>query len=137
MGELAAGVAFTWLGMVVAISFLETPLKFRAPGITVPLGLGIGRLVFRALNIAESVLALILLVALAVGHSDGRAWIPAIIATACLVIQMAALRPRLDRRAVAIIAGGEIAPSRLHIGYIAVEVIKVFTLLAAGALSLA
>jgi len=49
---VVVGVAapFVWLGMVVAISFVETPLKFRAPGITVPLGLGIGRLVFRALN---------------------------------------------------------------------------------------
>ena len=42
---IGAAVAFVWLGMVLAISFLETPLKFRAPGITVPLGLGIGRLV--------------------------------------------------------------------------------------------
>jgi hypothetical protein len=39
-------VAFVWLGTVLAISFLETPLKFRAPGITVPFGLGTGRLVF-------------------------------------------------------------------------------------------
>lgn len=47
---IGAAVAFVWLGMVLAVSFLETPLKFRAPGITVPLGLGIGRLVFRALT---------------------------------------------------------------------------------------
>lgn len=47
---IGAATAFIWLGMVLAISFLETPLKFRAPGITLPLGLGIGRLVFRALN---------------------------------------------------------------------------------------
>lgn len=39
--------------MVLAISFLEAPLKFRAPGITVPLGLGIGRLVFQAFNAVE------------------------------------------------------------------------------------
>lgn len=58
---LAAAVAFVRLGMVLAISFLEVPLKFRAPGITVPLGVGIGRLVFRALNLAEGVLALVLL----------------------------------------------------------------------------
>lgn len=50
-------VPFIWLGMVLAISFLETPLKFRAPGITVPLGLGVGRLIFRALNAAELALA--------------------------------------------------------------------------------
>ena len=37
-------VPFIWFGMALAISFLETPLKFRAPGITVPLGLGIGLL---------------------------------------------------------------------------------------------
>lgn len=32
----AAGIAvvFVWLGMVLAISFLEAPLKFRAPGVT-------------------------------------------------------------------------------------------------------
>jgi uncharacterized PurR-regulated membrane protein YhhQ (DUF165 family) len=52
MGGLAAAFAFTWFGMVIAISFVETPLKFRAPGITVPLGLRIGRLVFKVLNIA-------------------------------------------------------------------------------------
>jgi hypothetical protein len=137
MGGLAAAVVFTWFGMVAAISFLETPLKFRAPGITVPLGLGIGRLVFRALNVAETVLAIILLAALATGHPDGRAWMPAVIATACLVIQIALLRPPLDRRAVAVITGGDVAPSRLHLGYIALEVIKALTLLTAGALSVA
>jgi hypothetical protein len=136
MSELAAAGAFTWFGMVAAISFLETPLKFRAPGITVPLGLGIGRLVFKALNVAESVLAITLLVALAIGH-DGAAWIPAVIATVCLAIQMAVLRPRLDRRAAAVIAGDQISRSRLHLGYVAFELVKVVTLLATGALSLA
>lgn len=28
----ASAVTFVWLGMVLAISFLEAPLKFRAPG---------------------------------------------------------------------------------------------------------
>jgi hypothetical protein len=134
MGGLAAALAFTWFGMVIAISFVETPLKFRAPGITVPLGLGIGRLVFKALNIAESALAVLLLVALATGRGDGRGWIPALVATACLVTQMAVLRPALDRRAAAVIAGGEVAPSRLHLGYVALEVVKVLALVTAGAL---
>lgn len=62
----AAPVPFVWLGMVVAISFLEAPLKFRAPGITLLLGLGIGRLVFRALNAAEIVLAVPLAVVVGV-----------------------------------------------------------------------
>lgn len=29
---VATAVLFTWLGMVAAISFMEAPLKFRAPG---------------------------------------------------------------------------------------------------------
>ncbi|HQO86046.1 MAG TPA: hypothetical protein PKX84_00190, partial [Bacteroidia bacterium] len=46
-----------WIGFVSAISFMEAWLKFRAPGITIPLGLGIGRLVFNVLNKIEWVLA--------------------------------------------------------------------------------
>jgi len=43
-------VAFLWIGFVAAISFMEAWIKFQAPGITVPLGLGIGKIVFAALN---------------------------------------------------------------------------------------
>lgn len=59
MNAAATAVVFIWLGMVLAISFLETPLKFRAPGVDIPIGLGIGRIVFRALNRAEITLALV------------------------------------------------------------------------------
>ena len=37
-----AGI-FVWLGMVLATSFMEAPLKFRAPGVTLQVGLAIGR----------------------------------------------------------------------------------------------
>lgn len=60
--SVAVATVFVWLGMVLAISFLEAPLKFRAPGVTPALGLGIGRLVFRALNVCEAALALAALV---------------------------------------------------------------------------
>jgi len=73
---IGAAVAFVWLGMVLAISFLETPLKFRAPGITVPLGLGIGRLVFRALNTVEVVLAAALITSLLTHHPRRRGMDP-------------------------------------------------------------
>ena len=46
---VVAAIAFTWFGLVLGISFLEAPLKFRAPGVTTQLGLGIGRVVFAAL----------------------------------------------------------------------------------------
>jgi hypothetical protein len=134
---VAAAAVFTWFGMVAAISFLEAPLKFRAPGITVALGLGIGRLVFRALNIAETVLAVTVLAALAAGHPAARAWAPAVVAAVCLLVQVTALRPALDRRARAVIAGEDPPRSRLHLGYIVLEAVKAAALLAAGALVLA
>ena len=58
---LTVAVTFVWLGMVVAISFLEAPLKFRAPNVTLQIGLGIGRLVFRALNSVEVVFGVVIL----------------------------------------------------------------------------
>lgn len=60
---MAAAAVLIWLGMVLAISFLEAPLKFRAPNVTLQIGLGIGRLVFRALNGCELVLAAAIAVA--------------------------------------------------------------------------
>ncbi|MFI0350853.1 hypothetical protein [Actinomadura sp. 9N407] len=136
MAELATAAVFTWLGMVIAISFLETPLKFRAPGITVPLGLGIGRLVFRALNMAETVLAVLVVIALATGSPAGRVWIAAAVAGACLLVQMAVVSAPLNRRAAAVIAGDPVPPSRIHLAYIALEVIKVIALITTGTLLL-
>jgi hypothetical protein len=63
----AVAVTFVWLGMVLAISFLEAPLKFRAHGVTIPIGLGIGRLVFRALNLVEAAFAAAVVAAVIAG----------------------------------------------------------------------
>ena len=64
---IAVALTFVWLGMVLAISFLEAPLKFRAPNVTLQIGLGIGRLVFRALNTVEVGFALVILVIVVAG----------------------------------------------------------------------
>lgn len=37
----ATGVTFSWLGLVLATSFMEAPLKFRAPGLELAVGLAI------------------------------------------------------------------------------------------------
>ncbi|MBF6166587.1 hypothetical protein IU486_17785 [Streptomyces gardneri] len=117
-----------WLGMVLAISFLEAPLKFRAPGVTLPLGLGIGRLVFRALNVAEVALAALLVVA-ALIIGPGRAtwwWLGA--AVILLAVQILAVRPPLSRRADRVLAGEELPRSHAHFWYIGLEVVKVVAL---------
>jgi hypothetical protein len=135
-GVVQVAVPFTWLGMVLAISFLETPLKFRAPGITVPLGLGIGRLVFRALAVVELALAVALTVALALpngtGVVDAATWTLTALLWAVLAVQVGVLRPRLDQRARRVVAGENLPGSRLHLAYVALEGIKVVLLSVVG-----
>src|ERR1700735_4521593 len=95
---VAVAVTFVWVGMVGAISFLEAPLKFRAPGVTLQIGLGIGRLVFRALNIVETVFAVAVLAALLTEPLPRRV-VPAwAVALAALTVQLAVVRPQLNRR---------------------------------------
>ncbi|WP_431940059.1 hypothetical protein [Nocardia grenadensis] len=122
-------VPMLWLGMVLAISFLEAPLKFRAPGVTTELGLAIGRLVFRALNTVEAVLAAVLLVAAVVLAPAGavRVWLA--IAVVILVVQLAAVRPPLSRRSDRVLAGEELPRSTAHYWYIGLEVAKVISLI--------
>ncbi|MGM9443578.1 hypothetical protein ACTAF0_25440 [Streptomyces murinus] len=129
---VATAITFVWLGMVLAISFLEAPLKFRAPGVTVPVGLGIGRLVFRALNTVEAVFAVVVIVAVAVGAAP--AWIigPTAAAAVLLLAQLAAVRPYLNRRSDRVLAGEKLPRSRSHLWYVALELLKVAALLALG-----
>ncbi|MDD7813281.1 hypothetical protein PP713_11985 [Mycobacterium sp. CSUR Q5927] len=139
MGAIAAAVVFAWLGMVLAISFLEAPLKFRAPGITLQLGLGIGRLVFRALNAVEIVLAAVVVLTVAADPPGRLAPAAVGIAVSMLAIQSLFVRPRLRRRSDAVLAaavepaGGMIERSHAHYAYAGLEVVKVAALLTAGA----
>lgn len=134
---VAGAAVFTWLGMVLAISFLEAPLKFRAPGVTVALGLGIGRLVFRALNIVEAVLAVAVAVAVATGSPTVPVTALTVVVVALLAAQLAAVRPVLNRRSDRILAGEEAPRSRAHFVYIGLELLKVIALVVLGVTVLA
>ncbi len=131
---LAIAVAFVWSGMVLAISFIETPLKFRAPDVTLQIGLGIGRLVFKALNIAEVVLALVLLGALGLENPPTMVGITGAVAASALLVQLAVVRPRLKRRSDLVLAGADAPRSHAHYLYVGLELVKLSALLATGSL---
>jgi hypothetical protein len=133
---VAVAVTFVWLGMVLAISFLEAPLKFRAPNVTLQIGLGIGRLVFRALNTVEVAFAIVILAVVVDGPMPTRIAIAFTVAFAMLAIQLIAVRPRLTRRSDAVLAGSDAPRSRAHYAYVGLEVVKVVALIAAGILLL-
>lgn len=133
---VAAAVIFVWIGMIVAISFLEAPLKFRAPNVTLQIGLGIGRLVFRALNSVEVNVAIVIGVCLASSPVPAQAIVAFVVAVGALACQLIAVRPFLNRRSDRVLAGLNAPRSRAHYCYVCLEVIKLTALLAAGILLL-
>ncbi|ORW85982.1 hypothetical protein AWB92_26390 [Mycobacterium sp. IEC1808] len=133
---VAVAITFVWLGMVLAISFLEAPLKFHAPNVTLQIGLGIGRLVFRALNTVEVAFALVIVAIVVSGPTPARITAAFAVAVAALAIQLIAVRPALTRRSDAVLAGSEGPRSRAHYGYIGLEAVKAVALLVAGILLL-
>ena len=133
---VAVAVTFTWVGLVVGISFIEAPLKFRAPGVTIPIGLGIGRLVFKAINSVEGVLAVVLVATLFVGVGDSTATVALAVAVAALAVQLLAVRPPLTRRSDVILAGGDAPRSGAHHAYVALESVKLIALVVGGVAAL-
>ncbi|MEU4807152.1 hypothetical protein [Actinosynnema sp. NPDC023587] len=136
MSPVVAGAAWLWAGMVLAISFLEAPLKFRAPGVTVVIGLGIGRIVFRALNVAEVAAASVIVVAAVAGGSPAPVTGAVIAAVGVLVVQLVVVRPILNRRSDRVLAGEDPPRSRTHLVYVALEVLKVVALVVLGVAAL-
>jgi hypothetical protein len=132
---LQIAIPFIWFGAVGAISFMEAPLKFTAPNITIPLGLGIGMIVFHTLNKIEIVLCLLLALSFFMARPvRGKFALGALAVVALvLIIQTFVLFPMLDARARAVIDGTAPPFSPLHIVYIATDSIKILLLFILGA----
>lgn len=110
-----------WLGLLIGISLIETPLKFQAPGMTIPLGLGIGRLVFAAMNIVEGVLALLLLLAVFRSRAPRPERALALALAVVLALKALAIRPLLHGTTDAVVEGASEGGSGLHYLYIAAD----------------
>lgn len=128
-----------WLGLIIGISLIETPLKFQAPGMTIPLGLGIGRLVFAAMNIVEGVIAILLLIAVFRSRAGRPERILAVVLAAVLALKALVVRPLLHGTTDAVVAGTSDGGSGLHYFYIAADgllIVGLVVLLALAARSL-
>jgi len=130
---VASFILIFWAGYVSSISFMEAWLKFKAPGITLPLGLGIGKMVFSALNKVEWVL-LVAYIILNILYFNSLKFLlnhhllQAIIVI--LLLQTLWLLPGLIQRSELIISGKQPGASNIHIYYVVMEIIKVVLLIA-------
>lgn len=118
-----------WLGMICAIA-MEAQLKFQAPNVTREIGLGIGKLVFTALNRIECAMAILLLITFFVFKNTKRAQAVFGALSLILLAQTVWLIPNLIKR-IDLITGGQTPPdSSLHLVYIGFEIFKMILLAA-------
>lgn len=123
---------FVWAGMLLGISFLEAPLKFQAPSVTLAIGLGIGKLVFGTLNKIEIFYCISLVImGLLVKPSSMFRYMLGFIAV-ILIVQTFWLLPVLDNRAEIIISGGVPSEKSPHFIYVAAEAVKLICLITAA-----
>jgi uncharacterized membrane protein (DUF485 family) len=133
-GFMSISIVLFWAGFVSSISFMEAWLKFQAPGVTISIGLSIGKTVFTALNRVEWVLLPGYVVFLLLSSNSKRADIAAVsVAIAViLIIQTFFLLPALVERANRIIDGQTVEKSLVHLLFGILEVFKVTGLIFLG-----
>jgi len=123
-----AWVCFTWLGMTAGVSLLATPVRFSAETITRTIALDVGRAVFAALNKAEFVALIIILIMIRASGKARELWIAAFALALILLLQATWLLPELTARTDLIIAGIEPEPSIAHAAYSTLELSKIVLL---------
>lgn len=124
--NLLSVTALIWLGMLIGVSFLATPVKFLAPSLSLPVALDVGRQTFAVFSVVE-VAAFFLL--LAAAWIAGRRLVYLAVLIGCLVaIQFFWLLPALDARVELILRGETPIASSLHTFYIACEAAKLVLL---------
>ncbi len=127
-----AWLCFVWFGMTAGISLLEAPIKFTAPTLTRPIALDVGRVVFEALNKAELVALILLLVLVRLSGKARELWGYCAVIVLIMMAQSVWLLPLLSSRADLIVSGIEPAPSIAHAAYAVTELSKLLLLLVLG-----
>jgi hypothetical protein len=97
----------------------------------------VGLIVFRALNIAEVIWAVVIAICLTIAGPSGPVLVLAAVTAVLLAVQLLVVRPRLNRRSARVLAGQEAPRSRAHHAYIGLEALKLAALVALGATLLA
>jgi hypothetical protein len=124
--------AIFWLGFFMAISFMEAPLKFTAPNLSLTEGLQIGKIVFGALNKCEWVFLCIILISCLLNKASKKGLYLIVIISVILVIETTWLLPLLDAGVNRVISGQPAGVQYIHWLYVLLEIIKVPVLLLIG-----
>ena len=119
-----------WIGLLLGLSFIEAPLKFTAPGISVKLGLGIGQIMFTVLNRIETLLSAVFLVFVLSRNNMGL-YLYLLTGLLILIVLMQSFYflPILNDRVEIILSGKDVPASSHHVLFIILEINKLITLI--------
>lgn len=126
--KIIIATLFIWVGFLISISFLESWLKFQAEGVTLKIGVSIGRLVFEMLNKAEIIFSMVLIGGYIfkklrnekIGNELKCLYLPVSI----VLFQTLYLLPILDSRALMIMKNINPPTSNIHILYVLLLVMR-------------
>lgn len=113
-----------WMTGVLFISFIETPLKFRAKSVNTAIGVEIGSIVFTVLTWIELTFSLLLFILLCLSPFIFQEWILLISIFSILTFQMLDLLPKLKKHALLLINNKKLNSKKAHISYIVLEILK-------------
>ena len=127
-----AGLAFLttlWLGLLLGVSFLATPVKFRAPSLELPVALEVGRVTFDMFSKVELVLAALLVISLAILRPGVARILASALVILIVIVEAFWLLPALDARVSQIVAGAPGEAGSHHMWYVLGEGSKALLLL--------
>lgn len=115
-----------WLGLMLSISFLETPLKFQVPSMTLPVALELGKLMFGVSTNIQLLLAgaVTLNFLLVKRYLTAGIIISYILLVILLLLEKFWMLPILNVRADMLASGKAVQPTSLHDYFIYAEVGK-------------
>lgn len=124
-----AFVAVLWLGLLLGVSVLATPVKFQAQSLALPVALDVGQVTFALFSKVEWVFAMLTAGCLRSAKPGRGAILVFVVLLAIVATQASWLLTVLDVRLDAVIAGWPPSSSSHHLLYIVAEAAKALLLL--------
>lgn len=121
-------LAVLWLGLLIGVSFIATPVKFTAPTLTLPVALDVGLVTFALFSKIEWAIATLLIVNVFVARPSRIVEVAILLAGLIVLFQALYLLPVLDERIAAVVAGSPQPSSVHHEIYVWLEAAKVLLL---------
>lgn len=118
-------------GVFITVSFIETPMKFQVQGITLPVALDLGKLMFgisTKIQCGAMVIILGIMILYRKNHTKYD-FTAIIVLLLILILEKFWMLPVLDARATLLSAGKPVEPTKLHDYFIYAETVKAAVLI--------